>query len=214
MLARIGEARVSLPGGCAIGTRPVDLLLMAMQKLGAEIDIDAGYVVAQAPKGLVGGEIEFPKVTVGGTHTALDGRGAGARLDADPQRRAGAGGARPRRLPHQDGRAHKGRGYAGNRGGRRCASQRRSPSRAAGPDRGRHLCRGGRDDRRRSVARGHRPGPAARRRSTRSSRRAPASVRTIAASGSSATAPAFRQSRSRPRHSPASPPICRRSSWR
>ncbi len=73
LLARTGEARVSLPGGCAIGTRPVDLLLMAMQKLGAEIDIDAGYVVARAPKGLVGGEIEFPKVTVGGTHTALMG---------------------------------------------------------------------------------------------------------------------------------------------
>jgi UDP-N-acetylglucosamine 1-carboxyvinyltransferase len=71
LLARRGEARVSLPGGCAIGTRPVDLLLMALERLGANIEIDAGYVVASAPKGLVGGEIEFPKVTVGGTHTAL-----------------------------------------------------------------------------------------------------------------------------------------------
>ena len=71
LLARMGEARVSLPGGCAIGTRPVDLLLMALEKLGATIEIDAGYVVAKAPKGLVGGEIDFPKVTVGGTHTAL-----------------------------------------------------------------------------------------------------------------------------------------------
>ena len=71
LLARMGEARVSLPGGCAIGTRPVDLLLMALERLGANIEIDAGYVVASAPKGLVGGEIEFPKVTVGGTHTAL-----------------------------------------------------------------------------------------------------------------------------------------------
>ncbi len=71
LLARMGEARVSLPGGCAIGTRPVDLLLMALEQLGAEIEIEAGYVVAKAPKGLVGGEIEFPKVTVGGTHTAL-----------------------------------------------------------------------------------------------------------------------------------------------
>src|SRR5277367_3864726 len=71
LLARMGEARVSLPGGCAIGTRPVDLLLMALEKLGATIDIDAGYVVARAPKGLIGGEIDFPKVTVGGTHTAL-----------------------------------------------------------------------------------------------------------------------------------------------
>ena len=71
LLARMGEARVSLPGGCAIGTRPVDFLLMAMEKLGASIDIDAGYVVARAPKGLQGGEIDFPKVTVGGTHVAL-----------------------------------------------------------------------------------------------------------------------------------------------
>jgi len=71
LLARQGEARVSLPGGCAIGTRPVDLLLMAMEKLGAQIDIEAGYVVARAPKGLRGGEIAFPKVTVGGTHVAL-----------------------------------------------------------------------------------------------------------------------------------------------
>jgi UDP-N-acetylglucosamine 1-carboxyvinyltransferase len=71
LLARMGEARVSMPGGCAIGTRPVDLLIMAMERLGAKIDIDGGYVVAQARKGLRGGEIVFPKVTVGGTHTAL-----------------------------------------------------------------------------------------------------------------------------------------------
>ena len=55
LLARMGEARVSLPGGCAIGTRPVDLLLMALEKLGASIEIDAGYAVARAPKGLIGG---------------------------------------------------------------------------------------------------------------------------------------------------------------
>ena len=71
LLARTGEARVSLPGGCAIGTRPVDLLLMALEKLGATIEIDGGYAVARAPKGLVGAEIEFPKVTVGGTHVAI-----------------------------------------------------------------------------------------------------------------------------------------------
>jgi UDP-N-acetylglucosamine 1-carboxyvinyltransferase len=60
-----------MPGGCAIGTRPVDLLIMAIEKLGAEIEVEAGYVIARAPKGLRGGEIVFPKVTVGGTHTAL-----------------------------------------------------------------------------------------------------------------------------------------------
>jgi UDP-N-acetylglucosamine 1-carboxyvinyltransferase len=71
LVARMGEARVSLPGGCAIGTRPVDLLLMVLEKLGAEIEIESGYVRATAKKGLVGAEIHFPKVTVGGTHTAL-----------------------------------------------------------------------------------------------------------------------------------------------
>jgi UDP-N-acetylglucosamine 1-carboxyvinyltransferase len=71
LLARMGKAKVSMPGGCAIGTRPVDLLIMALERLGAEIEIDAGYVIARAPRGLRGGEISFPKVTVGGTHTAL-----------------------------------------------------------------------------------------------------------------------------------------------
>ena len=71
LLARMGEARVSMPGGCAIGTRPVDLLIMALDNLGAEIEIDRGYVIARASNGLRGGKIRFPKVTVGGTHTAL-----------------------------------------------------------------------------------------------------------------------------------------------
>jgi UDP-N-acetylglucosamine 1-carboxyvinyltransferase len=71
LVARMREAKVSLPGGCAIGTRPVDLLLMAMEKLGARLEIEAGYVIASAPDGLKGAEIDFPKVTVGGTHTAL-----------------------------------------------------------------------------------------------------------------------------------------------
>jgi len=71
LVARMGQARVSMPGGCAIGTRPVDLLIMAMERLGARIDIEGGYVVASAKDGLKGGEIVFPKVTVGGTHTAL-----------------------------------------------------------------------------------------------------------------------------------------------
>ncbi|MET0438324.1 MAG: UDP-N-acetylglucosamine 1-carboxyvinyltransferase, partial [Devosia sp.] len=72
LLARCHEARVSLPGGCAIGTRPVDLFLFGLKELGAEIDIDEGYVVARAPKGgLVGNRIVFPKVSVGATHTLL-----------------------------------------------------------------------------------------------------------------------------------------------
>ena len=71
LLARMGEAKVSLPGGCAIGTRPVDLLLMVLERLGATIEIAGGYAIAKAPGGLKGAEIEFPKTTVGGTHTAL-----------------------------------------------------------------------------------------------------------------------------------------------
>jgi UDP-N-acetylglucosamine 1-carboxyvinyltransferase len=71
LVARMGEAKVSMPGGCAIGTRPVDLLIMALERLGAEIEIEGGYVIARAKKGLRGGNIEFPKVTVGGTHTAI-----------------------------------------------------------------------------------------------------------------------------------------------
>ncbi len=71
LVACMGEAKVSMPGGCAIGTRPVDLLIMVLERLGAAIDIDGGYVIARAKSGLKGGEIVFPKVTVGGTHTAL-----------------------------------------------------------------------------------------------------------------------------------------------
>jgi UDP-N-acetylglucosamine 1-carboxyvinyltransferase len=71
LIARFGEARVSLPGGCAIGTRPVDLLIMALERLGVAIEIEGGYVLAKAPKGLKGAEISFPKVTVSGTHVAL-----------------------------------------------------------------------------------------------------------------------------------------------
>jgi UDP-N-acetylglucosamine 1-carboxyvinyltransferase len=71
LLGRMGKARVSLPGGCAIGTRPVDLYLHALERLGVKIEIDGGYVVADASHGLKGAEIFFPKVTVGATHTAL-----------------------------------------------------------------------------------------------------------------------------------------------
>ena len=71
LLARCGEAKVSLPGGCAIGTRPVDMHLMAMEKLGATIEIENGYVIASAKKGLKGAHIVFDKVTVGATHAAL-----------------------------------------------------------------------------------------------------------------------------------------------
>ncbi|MEX2449517.1 MAG: UDP-N-acetylglucosamine 1-carboxyvinyltransferase [Rhodospirillales bacterium] len=71
LLARFGKARVSLPGGCAIGTRPVDLHLKALSQLGAEIELKEGYIEAKAPKGLKGSHIIFPSVTVGGTENIL-----------------------------------------------------------------------------------------------------------------------------------------------
>ena len=71
LVARMGEARVSLPGGCAIGTRPVDYFLLAMKARGADIELESGYVLAAAKKGLTGGRIAFPGVSVGATHTAL-----------------------------------------------------------------------------------------------------------------------------------------------
>lgn len=72
LLTRFGKAKVSLPGGCAIGTRPVDLHLAALEKMGAQIEIKEGYIVAFAPDGrLNGAEILFPKVTVGGTENIL-----------------------------------------------------------------------------------------------------------------------------------------------
>ncbi|TPK36351.1 UDP-N-acetylglucosamine 1-carboxyvinyltransferase [Mesorhizobium sp. B2-5-3] len=72
LLARMGEAKVSLPGGCAIGTRPVDLFLEGLQALGADIDVDTGYVIAKTRNGrLVGNRYVFPKVSVGATHVLM-----------------------------------------------------------------------------------------------------------------------------------------------
>ena len=71
LLARYGEARVSLPGGCAIGTRPVDLHVRAMQGLGAVVELADGYIQARAPGGLSGGRVVFPMVSVGATENAL-----------------------------------------------------------------------------------------------------------------------------------------------
>lgn len=72
LIARVGHAKVSLPGGCAIGARPVDLHLQALEALGAEIELSEGYVNAQAPKGgLTGARIVFPMVSVGATEHAM-----------------------------------------------------------------------------------------------------------------------------------------------
>ena len=71
LLARAGKAEVSLPGGCAIGTRPVDLHLQALSQLGAEIELREGYIHAAAPHGLHGAEVTFPMVSVGATENLL-----------------------------------------------------------------------------------------------------------------------------------------------
>ena len=153
LVARMGEARVSMPGGCAIGTRPVDLLIMAIERLGADIDIDRRLCRgAQAPNGLKGGEIVFPKVTVGGTHTAImaaslaNGTTVIENAACEPEivdvadclNKMGA---------HISGAGTS----ADHRRGRRQA-RRRAPRRAARPHRDRHLRHGGGDGRRRHLA--------------------------------------------------------------
>ena len=71
LLAKFGKAKVSLPGGCAIGTRPVDIHLDALSKLGVKYKIVQGYVHAKAPKGLIGNKIRFPKISVGATENLI-----------------------------------------------------------------------------------------------------------------------------------------------
>lgn len=71
LVARCGTARVSLPGGCAIGTRPVDLHIQGLEQMGAKIDLAGGYIEAEAPRGLKGAEIVFPAVSVGATENLM-----------------------------------------------------------------------------------------------------------------------------------------------
>ena len=71
LVARYGQAKVSLPGGCAIGTRPIDIHLKGLESLGASISLEDGYVKAIAKKGLVGTEINLPKVSVGATENLM-----------------------------------------------------------------------------------------------------------------------------------------------
>ena len=71
LVARFGEAKVSLPGGCAIGTRPVDLHIEGLKRLGAEIELQEGYIIARAPQGLTGAQVHFTKVSVGATENLM-----------------------------------------------------------------------------------------------------------------------------------------------
>ena len=129
LLARMHEAKVSLPGGCAIGTRPVDLLIMALEKLGAELAIDGGYVVAKAPGGLHGRRDRFSQGDGERHPCRADGGDAGQGHDRHQQRRLRAGNRRRRRLPEQDGRAHLRRRHAAHRhrGRRQACTARGTP---------------------------------------------------------------------------------------
>ena len=151
LLARMHEAKVSLPGGCAIGTRPVDLLIMALEKLGAEITIDGGYVIAKAPGGLKGAEIDFPKVTVSGTHVAL----MAATLAKGTTVITNAA-CEPEILDVADCLNKMGARISGAGTPRIVVEgvsklERRAAHRAARSNRDRHLCDGGGDDRRRRA---------------------------------------------------------------
>ena len=87
LLARVREARVSLPGGCAIGTRPVDLHLKGLEQMGAVIELDAGYINARVPGGLKGATIVFPMPSVGATENLLMAASREATLAIDHARR-------------------------------------------------------------------------------------------------------------------------------
>ncbi len=151
LVARMGEAKVSMPGGCAIGTRPVDLLIMALEKLGAEIEIEGGYVIARAKKGLRGGEIDFPKVTVGGTHTALMAAvlAKGTTVITNAAREPEIGDVAD--CLNKMGANITGAGTGAHRRRRRQQTARHAARGAAGPHRDRHLRHGGGDDRRRCA---------------------------------------------------------------
>ena len=213
LLARAGEAKVSLPGGCAIGNRPVDLHLTALEQLGAEIELADGYIVARAPHGLKGAEIQFPTVSVGATQDLLmaaclaRGETVLANAAREPEvcdlarclvamgaRIEGIGGDRleiagvsrlPRCRAYRAGRPHRGRHLRDRRGDhrRRRRARRRRPR---GDGRGGDQAR--RSRRRDGTHHRWRAGAPWRRRGSWRRRDDPAPI-------------------------PASPPTCRPSSW-
>jgi UDP-N-acetylglucosamine 1-carboxyvinyltransferase len=151
LVARMHEARVSLPGGCAIGTRPVDFFIQGLEALGADIEIEGGYVVVKAPGGLTGGRVEFPRVSVGATHTIMMAAtlAKGETEIVNAAREPEVVDLGP--LPEGHGRPDRRRGHVNHPHSRRAASSWRAPCRRSGPDRDRHLCHGGCHDGRRCV---------------------------------------------------------------
>ncbi len=211
MLARMGEATVSLPGGCAIGNRPIDLHLKVLEALGATIELAAGYVRAIAPDGgLPGGRYSFPVVSVGATENALmaavlcKGKSTLHNAAREPEI------VDLCNLLVDMGAEIEGIGTSRHHHPRRPAPPRRDLPRHVRPDRGGLLCLRRGDHRRRSDAEGrenrrngrHRPGAARRRGFGRAGRRRHSRRRQWRACG---------RSRCQPPPIPASPPTCRRN---
>jgi UDP-N-acetylglucosamine 1-carboxyvinyltransferase len=154
LLGRAGEATVSLPGGCAIGNRPIDLHLKALEAMGAEIEIAAGYVKASAPgRAAARRAVTFPIVSVGATENALM-AAVTAKGGRDRECRARARDRRSVQSARRDGREIDGIGTETLRSRARPAA-RRDLSRDARPDRGGQLCLR-RGDHRRALAAGRR----------------------------------------------------------
>ena len=144
LLARFGKADVSLPGGCAIGARPVNIHVAGLQAMGADINIEGGYIRARA--GRLEGRAPQSRNRHGHRHReSHDGRDAGRRRNRHRKRRARTRSRRPREFPHRHGREDPGRRHRQDRDpGRREAARHQLRS-AARSHRGRHLSRGRRD---------------------------------------------------------------------
>ncbi len=158
LLLRFGYARVSMPGGCAIGARPVDLHIQGLEKLGAEISVDHGYVEARA-KRLRGATFRFPKITVTGTENILT-----AAVLAEGETILENCALEPEvtdlvDLLDQDGRENRRRRHFDFAYSRRRAPWWRHSPRDSRPNRSRHISRGRCDYRGRTTARELRPKP-------------------------------------------------------
>jgi 5-enolpyruvylshikimate-3-phosphate synthase len=133
LVARFGQGQVSLPGGCAIGARPVDLHISGLEQLGAEIKLEEGYVKASVNGRLKGAHIVMDKVSVGATVTIMSAATLAEGTTDYRKRRSRAGNCRYRELPQRAGRENQRSGYRSHHHRRRAASGRRRLPRSAGP---------------------------------------------------------------------------------
>ena len=154
LVARCGEARVSLPGGCAIGLRPVDQHVKGLVAMGAEIDLEHGYISARTRR-LTGVRFGFDVVTVTGTENLMMAATLAEGTTRPRERRARAGSRRPRALPRRDGRQHRRRRHRSHHDRGRCTPARRDARDHAGSHRDRDVSRGGGGYRRRCDAHRH-----------------------------------------------------------